>query len=111
LRPVVKPQIAFSPVGEEGLVYDSLSGALHMLNPSAALLYRVCDGSATVDELAADVAEAFGVPLDEVRPQVVTLVESLAQLGVVEDATGRSRETALQIDHRAAVRREVPRST
>jgi PqqD family protein of HPr-rel-A system len=110
----VKPRVAFAPVDDEGVIYDPLSGSLHMLNPSAALLYRVCDGSATVDELAADVADAFDVPLSEVHPQVVTLVESLAHLGVVwdvSDAEQNGRETVIRLDGRAAVRKEVPRST
>jgi PqqD family protein of HPr-rel-A system len=114
LRPVVKPQIAFAQVGDEGVVYDSLSGSIHMLNPSASLLYRVCDGSATIDELASDVADAFEVPVDEVRPQVVSLVESLAMLGVVEDAEHAAHHNSDLMaapDLRAAVRREVPRST
>jgi PqqD family protein of HPr-rel-A system len=101
-------------VGDEGVVYDSLTGSIHMLNPSAALLYRVCDGSATVEELASDVADAFEVPVDQVRPQVVSLVDSLEHLGVVEEAdlaAERNGDAQVLSDLRAAVRKEVPRST
>jgi PqqD family protein of HPr-rel-A system len=114
VKPRARPTVAFSMVGQEGVAFDSADGSLHKLNPSAALVYRVCDGSATIDELAVDVADAFEVPFSDVHPQIEALVESLATLGLVEDASldgQRARESTILLDGRAAVRKEVPRST
>jgi PqqD family protein of HPr-rel-A system len=123
VKPLQRSDVAFAQIGEEAVVFDPLHGGLHLLNPSAALVYRVCDGSATIDELADDVADAFGVPVGDVQPQVTMLVDSLAHIGLVEDATGarpdlhehgpdaHGHDHGEPLDGRSAVRKEVPRST
>lgn len=54
---------------EDGLViYDPASDMVHHLNPSAALIFDLCDGSRDPESIAAVVGEIFDVeqpPLEE----------------------------------------------
>jgi PqqD family protein of HPr-rel-A system len=74
------------------VIYDDVSGELHHLNPSATIVFGLLDGSATVRELAADVAGAFGIPTDDVEPEIRVLVRRFRTLGLL--AAGSSRADA-----------------
>jgi PqqD family protein of HPr-rel-A system len=58
----------------EAVVFDEEHGAFHHLNSTAALVFGLCDGTATMPHLAADLSLAFGVPATDVEPQVRALV-------------------------------------
>jgi len=50
-RPTWNPQILVSPVQDGYVAYDSASDQLHHLNPLAALLSELCDGTRTVEQI------------------------------------------------------------
>ena len=49
----------------ELLVYDLRAHRAHSLNATAAAIWRACDGTATVEEIAARATAATRTPLDE----------------------------------------------
>ena len=59
----------------EAVIYDDITGELHHLNSTATVVFGLCDGTQTCEEMAVDIADAFGMPLDEVAPQVVGLID------------------------------------
>ena len=50
-NPTVKPSILLSPVEDGYVAYDPATDTLHQLNPFAALIAELCDGSRTADEI------------------------------------------------------------
>src|SRR3954469_19887728 len=50
------PSVALAPTEDAYLAYDIDSARLHRLNPAAALLIELCDGTRTADDLVAQVA-------------------------------------------------------
>jgi predicted TPR repeat methyltransferase len=50
-NPALNPAIRLSPVPNGYLAYDPGSDRLHELNPIAALIVELCDGSRTVEEI------------------------------------------------------------
>jgi hypothetical protein len=59
------------------IIYAVGVDQVHYLNPSAALIYELCDGSRTLAETAALVAAAFELPsppLEDVRSTVSDFV-------------------------------------
>ena len=50
-RPTWNPSIMVSPVDDGYVAYDAASDKLHHLNPIAALLSELCDGTRTVDQI------------------------------------------------------------
>lgn len=55
-RLLVNPNVLLSPVADGYVAFDAADERLYQLNPVAALLVELCDGSRTRDELAALVA-------------------------------------------------------
>lgn len=50
-NPRINPVILLSPVEEGYVAYDPALDRLHHLNPTAALIVELCDGSRSVDEI------------------------------------------------------------
>lgn len=78
---------------EDGLVvYDEQQDVVHHLNPAAAVLFDLCDGSRAEDEIAAAMAAVFGLdapPLEETAVGLQDLIErGLVRREGQPDATG-----------------------
>jgi PqqD family protein of HPr-rel-A system len=85
LRPRVRTDVTVTELDGEAVIYDERSGDLHHLNAPATLVLGLCDGSATVEEMSAAIAEAFQRPLGEVTAQVSDLVEELRGSRILDE--------------------------
>jgi len=87
VKPLVRDDLTVVELDGEAVIYDEQTADLHHLNPTATIVFRLCDGSATMAEIAVDISEAFGVPTAEVEPQVRGLVRRFrkARLLVTSD--------------------------
>src|ERR1700688_207268 len=50
-NPALNPAVRLSPVENGYLAYDTAADRLHELNPVAALIVELCDGSRTIEEI------------------------------------------------------------
>jgi PqqD family protein of HPr-rel-A system len=123
-KPRAQDGLAVVDIDGEAVVYDHASGGqIHYLNHSAALVLDLCDGTATVRQMAEAIAEVYEMPADDVEKQVRTVVGDLRDLGVLAPtrkpvadpvASTNGSETAdtdADLDQREIVRMEVPRNT
>ncbi len=74
VKPKVRADLAVVELHGEAIVYDDRSRRLHHLNPTATIVFSLCDGRSTIPELSGDIAQAFGLPPDEVERQVRALL-------------------------------------
>lgn len=84
--PRSRPTVLALDMGDGVILYDDDSSLVHHLNHSAAIVWHLCDGSATIAQLVEDISAEFGVPVDELAPQVARTVGELEVLGLVTDA-------------------------
>jgi hypothetical protein len=77
-RPRVRNDLTVIELDGEAVIHDELNGDLHRLNSTATLVFSLLDGSATLEELAVDVAAAYTMKVEEVLGQMRQLVEELA---------------------------------
>lgn len=75
----------------EAVIYDERSGDLHHLNPTATLVFQLLDGSATIKELSADIAGAYGLAAEEVEGQVRALVRRFRRAGLLDGEVASER--------------------
>lgn len=73
-RPQVRPDLTIVELDGEAVVYDEETTDLHHLNPTATVVLGLCDGESTLKEISTDISVAFGAPIEEVEPQVRTLI-------------------------------------
>ncbi|UDY33953.1 PqqD family protein [Dermatobacter hominis] len=71
------------PLGDDLLIGSDLTGRSRVLDPVAAILWSSLDGTVSVDELAADVADALGGDVGARRAQVDEFLGSLREAGLL----------------------------
>lgn len=50
--------------GDEIMLYDPTADELHILNPTAQLIWELCDGTHSVEQITAEVRGKFTVAAD-----------------------------------------------
>lgn len=83
-----RPDVLELDMGDGAILYDDDTSLVHHLNPSATLIWHLCDGSGSAEELARDIAEEYGLDRRTVTGQVMAVIGELDALGLVEDGRG-----------------------
>jgi len=92
-RPKVRDGLTIVELDGEAVVYDEETAELHQLNPTATIVFGLCDGTTTMGEMSADIAAAFGVPIEQVGPQIQTLVRQLRRANLLSYVPNRTQRT------------------
>lgn len=79
-------------MGDGVILYDDDTSLVHHLNPSATLIWQLCDGTGTVGELARDIAAEYGLDEATIESQVAAVIAEFDALELVEDARDLSSE-------------------
>ena len=64
---------------DELTVYDATSDVVHILNPTAAEVWRLCDGTNAVDEIVSMLAQTYDLNPEDVEADVLEVIEQLCQ--------------------------------
>ena len=73
-------------MGDGLILYNHEGDLVHHLNPSAGIIWQLCDGDATVGELAHDIAEEYRLDPETVTGQVAAVIAEFDTLALVDDA-------------------------
>src|SRR2546429_2518129 len=76
-KPTARRELGIVEVGDELVVYDPATNLVHHLNASAALVFGLCDGTATMRETSVELAAAMRRPQEDVEREVRALVREL----------------------------------
>lgn len=68
---------------EQYLVYNATTDELHLIPPTGRYLYELCDGLATVGEIAAAVAGIAEARTGEAERSVVAFLQQLVDRGIL----------------------------
>ena len=87
LKPLRRDDVKARKLGSEWMLYDDRSGSVHIINETAAKVWELCDGTRTVEEMAAALAEQYRTPPDANVPQdVAAVIESFAEKDVLQSS-------------------------
>lgn len=112
-KPRIRGDLTLVELDQEAVVYDPISGLVHYLNPMASLVLQLCDGTATVKETTAELAEANEVEPEAIAADIRRLIKQFRDTGLVVPSAGATRLLDARSDasdERRIVRREVPRN-
>jgi hypothetical protein len=84
VRPAHRPGVQEYRLGEELLLYVPECDAAHVLNPSAAAIWELCDGTRGVQEIGQELVASIGLRDSALLPDVVHGVAQLWELGLLE---------------------------
>jgi PqqD family protein of HPr-rel-A system len=83
-KPRVRQDLDVVELDDELVLYDPVRDEVHYLNSAAAIVFQLCDGSATVREMAGEIARPLGIPEKRIERQVRTLLKELRKVGLLE---------------------------
>lgn len=87
-RPVVLPRrhpaVEVAEFETEIVVLEPRTEQVHLLGPLASLVFDACDGSTTVDELVAEIADWTSDDRASIEAAVATTLRELGGLGMLE---------------------------
>lgn len=78
-KPAIHPDTAWVEIDGEIVAIDPMGSEVHLIDPQGSLLFPLLDGESTVAELAADVADVFGLDPDQALADVLTLVRQMME--------------------------------
>ena len=84
LVPAVPPTVVSVELDGDRVLYDTATGQLHQLDAVGSIVWSCFDGTTDIDELSADLSEAFGADRARVRSDIETLVRQLAAENLVD---------------------------
>lgn len=103
VKPKVRDDLTVVELDGEAVIYDEQTADLHHLNPTATIVFGLCDGTATMSQIATDISEAFGVPAVEVEAQVRGLVRQFRKAKLLALSARSGRYVAGRSEHTSGV--------
>jgi len=61
-KPLHKSNLLLKDLGGEFLIYSAEHKEIHVINPTAQLIWDLCDGTHTIDDIAQELHAHFSVP-------------------------------------------------
>jgi hypothetical protein len=65
------------------ILLDTSSGRYYTLDDVGGRIWELCDGTKTVNEIATALGEEYDAPLEQIRADLVELLEDLSSDGLV----------------------------
>lgn len=83
---MVAPQLSWPPVDGEVAIYDSRDGKYHVLNETAAQIWRRIAAGLGAAEIASELAEKHRTTVELVKRDVDLFIADGLELGLLIDA-------------------------
>jgi hypothetical protein len=77
-----RPDVTLQEVGREAILHDARDGKAHVINGSAARVWKLCDGR-SMDDLVAEFAASYERTPGSVRADVERIVATFRELGLL----------------------------
>ena len=77
-------------VEDELTLYDPRAQVVHILNPTAAAVWRLADGTLKTADVVSEVAEIYGLETDVVEEDVQEILEQFREAGLLQGRDGMS---------------------
>lgn len=79
-KPIRKSGFKVESIGNELVLYNSHQKAVHVLNTTAQVIWELCDGSHTLEEIEQEIKKRFAVPegydlIGDIRQTLTTFTE------------------------------------
>lgn len=82
-RPSQGKEILFRRIEDEGILYQVQENRIHSLNSTALLIWELCDGEHSSEEIAARIVSVYKVEPEKALEDVATTLKQLEELGLL----------------------------
>lgn len=93
LKPMCKTGVTSRTIGRETILSSETETAIHILNPTAKLVWDLCDGQHSLEEIEKAMRARFALPPDyPVIRDIQNIIDVLIQKGLLEIPTEPSKK-------------------
>ncbi len=85
---VRKADVEVRKLGDEYLLHDPETGALHVLNASAWVVWEMCDGAHTLGDMEGAMRDTYDVGDADVSGDLRAILDALQEKGLLAASTG-----------------------
>jgi hypothetical protein len=82
-HPKQAPHTTFEIVDDQAVIINLNEGTYVSLNETGSFLWERLDGETPLADIAAELAESYGVSTDVTRPDVLALAQALLKEGLI----------------------------
>jgi hypothetical protein len=84
-RPLHRNDVLVNQLGEQIVLYSAQGQAIHVLNVTAGLIWALCDGEHSIQDMERAVQSSFAVPEGhDVRADVQRILEEFSSKGLLQ---------------------------
>ncbi len=81
--PLRKEGILSKKLGDEWMLYDTEKGSIHIINTMAEFVWKMCDGSHTLDEMEKRIEDNYDAPEGAtLKRDLENIIQSFANMGL-----------------------------
>ena len=93
IKPLRKQDIITKVVGNETILYSSGKRVIHVLNHTAKLVWELCDGSHSIEDMERAMRAKFSFSAEcDVEKDVREMLDDFAKTGVLEEKNAQNKE-------------------
>ncbi len=88
-KPLRRESVLSRPLEDEWILYDTENGSVHIINTTAELIWSLCDGSHTLNDMIDRMRNAYEVP-DEtaLKKDIEQILQSFFEKGILVQHEG-----------------------
>lgn len=83
-RPARRAGLLSVELDGEVVIFDAVTQVVHALNVTGTLVWHAADGTSTLDDLVAWLAGSYALTCDDVRCEVIKMVQDLLDNALLE---------------------------
>jgi len=84
-NPIHNPKVISKHLGDEILLHSSEAEAVHILNPTARLIWDLCDGNHTAADITQEFLTTFsGIEAEQAHDDVLQTLVAFQEKGLIE---------------------------
>lgn len=84
-RPARRAGLLTVELDGEAVIFDAVTQVVHALNVTGTLVWHAADGTSTLDDLVTWLAGSYALPSDDVRDEVIKMVQDLLDIALLDD--------------------------
>lgn len=85
-KPLKKEKIVIRDIGDEAVLYNRQTKAIHVLNKTSFLVWEFCDGKHSFEMIEKKIMDKFEVSnAQEVKGDIRDIITKFSELGLIEE--------------------------
>lgn len=82
--PIKQSRLITKELKNEFLIIDTRNGQIHSLNKTAAMIWQMCDGKLSIDNMAQHVLEKFDASFDKAKSDVEKILRDFHKKDLIK---------------------------